>query len=104
MDGFDGGSTGSCPKCGTTFDDEGLVAGSHFCDGCGTLFKSVGGELLDVRDLREGAAGGECAMCQSSLARGVSYLPYENGSNSHAYIACPSCGHENVRYGLGEDD
>ena len=43
-------------------------------------------------------------MCQSSLARGVSYLPYENGSNSHAYIACPSCGHENVRYGLGEDD
>ncbi|MFG3344172.1 hypothetical protein ACGF1Z_03795 [Streptomyces sp. NPDC048018] len=47
--------------------------------------------------------GSSCEVCQSSLSTGTSYLPYEDGSNSHAYISCPSCGHENIRYGFGED-
>lgn len=53
---------------------------------------------------RSSSSSGTCQMCQASLAGGDSYMPYEDGSNSHAYIVCPSCKHENIRYGFGEDD
>lgn len=47
---------------------------------------------------------GECEACQESLSGGDSYMPYEDGNNAHAYIICPHCQHENVRYGMGGDD
>ncbi|WP_225828396.1 hypothetical protein [Streptomyces naphthomycinicus] len=62
------------------------------------------GELTDAMHMSSRSSGGGCAMCQASLARGERYLPYEDGSTPYAYISCPSCGHENIRYGFGEDD
>jgi hypothetical protein len=103
LGGLGGGSAPPCPSCGATLDGGDLVAGSYWCESCRSLFKTVDGELFDVKSLRSGGAG-SCEICQSSLFGGTSYLPYEDGSNSHAYIVCPSCGHENIRYGFGEDD
>ena len=97
-----GSSAESCPKCGSTLDSEHLVPGSYWCQACGSLYRTEGGALADVKDLRE--AAGNCEACRSSLSGGESYLPYEDGSNSDAYVKCPSCGHENIRYGFGEDD
>ncbi|WP_167542509.1 hypothetical protein [Streptomyces himastatinicus] len=38
-------------------------------------------------------------------ALGWNELPlHEEGSNSHAYIVCPSCSQENIQYGFGEED
>lgn len=62
------------------------------------------GELVDSTHRDEGSNGGSCEMCQASLNGGERYLPYENGSSSYAYIECPSCKHENIRYGFGESD
>lgn len=102
--GLGGGSAPPCPSCGATLDGGDLVAGSYWCESCGNLFKTVDGELFDAKSLRRGGGAGSCEICQSSLSGSTSYLPYEAGSNSHACIVCPSCGHENIRYGLGEDD
>lgn len=81
------------------------------CTGCNT---SVGAELIrlhgDDFDAPEnelgyiGSSDDSCENCQASLASGERYLPYEDGSDSHAYIECPSCKHKNIRYGFGEDD
>ncbi len=106
-----GGRSGpSCPDCGEPlWADSGELDGRYEChnDGCmgwGVYFDE-GGVLVDPPNRgKNGGGSGSCEMCQSSLSGGVSYLPYEDGSNSHAYIACPSCSHQNVRYGFGEDD
>jgi hypothetical protein len=45
-----------------------------------------------------------CENCQQSLSGGVLTLPWEDGDNAHAYVTCPHCGHENIKYGLGGDD
>ncbi|MEJ9231935.1 phage terminase large subunit family protein [Peribacillus butanolivorans] len=45
-----------------------------------------------------------CENCQQSLSGGVLTLPWEDGDNSHAYVTCPHCGHENIKYGFGGDD
>lgn len=100
LGGLGGGSAPPCPSCGATLDGEDLVAGSYWCESCGSLFKTVDGELFDAKS----GGADSCEICQSSLTGATSYLPYEDGSNSHAYIVCPSCGHENIRYGFGEDD
>lgn len=99
-----GGSAPPCPSCGATLDGDDLVAGSYWCESCGSLFKTVDEELSDAKSLRSGGGAGSCEICQSSLSGGTSYLPSEDGSNPHAYIVCPSCGHENIRNGFGEDD
>jgi ribosomal protein L37AE/L43A len=104
LGGLGVGSAPPCPSCGATLDAEDHVAGSYWCESCGSLFKTVDGELFDAKSLRSDGGAGSCETCQSSLSGGTSYLPYENGSNPHAYIVCPSCGHENIRYGFGEDD
>ena len=104
LGGLGGRSAPPCPSCGATLDGEDLVPGSYWCERCGSLFKTVDGELFDVKSLRSGGDAVSCEMCQSSLSGGTSYLPHEDGSNSHAYIVCPSCRHENIRYGFGEDD
>lgn len=98
------GPTDTCPMCAGTLDSEEHGDGSYWCASCGVLYKTVGGELVDVKDLREseGHAGGTCEMCQASLSGGDSYLPYEDGSNSLAYMKCPSCGYKNEREGFGE--
>lgn len=88
-----------CPNCGEQFDDEFLVSGSHWCPTCGTLFTEVGDTLYDVKELR--GPDGECESCGASLSGGTAYLPYEDGSNAEAYVACSSCGHHNVRAGFG---
>lgn len=45
-----------------------------------------------------------CENCQQSLADSFLTLPWEDGDNSHAYVTCPYCRHENIKYGFGEDD
>ena len=97
-----GGSTATCPWCDATIhgDDE-----RYECPNCvGGVFFMEDGQLVDSIHRGSRSSGGSCEMCQASLAGGEQSLPYEDGSTSHAYIKCPSCGHENIRYGFGEDD
>lgn len=72
----------------------------------GPFFKADG-LLMDVeqrleRHLRNRGGGAKCESCGSSLAGGTHYLPYEDGSNTLAYVKCPACGHSNDREGFGE--
>ncbi len=106
-----GGSAGRpCPDCGESlWADSGEPEGRYEChnDGCTgwRVYFDEGGVLVDPPNRgKTGGDSGSCEMCQSSLSEAVSYMPYEDGSNSHAYIKCSSCGQENVRYGFGEDD
>jgi hypothetical protein len=104
-----GGSSKSCPWCGTSLidgDTGGWGEGRFECPNCeGGVFFMEDGELVDsmTRAKSKGRAR-SCEMCRSSLSRGEHYLPYENGSNAHAYIICPSCKNKNIQYGFGEDD
>nr|WSW44975.1 hypothetical protein OG296_18545 [Streptomyces sp. NBC_01001] len=106
--GSSGGSAETCPWCSTSLigaDKGGWADGRFECPNCeGGVFFMEDGQLVDSMQRSKSSGGGTCEMCQSSLSGGVSYLPYEDGSNSLAYIKCPSCGHENVRAGFGEDD
>ena len=45
-----------------------------------------------------------CISCGGSLAGAELTLPWEDGDNSHAYVRCPHCGFENIKYGYGDDD
>ena len=45
-----------------------------------------------------------CISCGQSLKGGTLTLPWEDGNNSNAYVTCPHCGYENIKYGYGEDD
>ena len=45
----------------------------------------------------------ECENCHNTLTGSLT-LPWEDGSNSHAYVTCGRCGHDNTVYGYGEDD
>ncbi len=99
-----GGGPGrpSCPTCGGALDPEGLIEGSYWCESCGTVFVDQINELVDLKELRP--SGRTCTWCEASLDDGDHYLPYEDGSNSHAYIICPSCKGQNTQHGFGEDD
>ena len=45
-----------------------------------------------------------CEICGQSLQWGELTLPWEDGDNKYAYVRCPYCGYENIKYGYGEDD
>lgn len=99
----------ACPDCGEVlWADSDELAGRYEChnEGCFgfRVYFDVDGVLLDPPTRAKNRGGGTCQWCQSSLSGGASYLPYEDGSNSHAYIVCPSCKQENIRYGFGEED
>ncbi len=101
------GSDPSCPRCGSTLDGEEMIEGSYWCESCPGLVITDGDELAYVRPddprIQPQEDRDPCISCQASLSGGTSYMPYEDGSNSHAYIVCPSCGTENIREGFGED-
>ncbi|WNV82203.1 hypothetical protein [Umezawaea sp. Da 62-37] len=60
--------------------------------------------LIDPSTRSKSSGGRTCQWCESALSGGTSYLPYEDGGNSDAYIVCPSCKQKNIQYGFGEDD
>lgn len=100
------GSARSCPDCGKDlWADSGELSGRYEChnDSCYgyRVYFDEGGVLVDPPNR---GGGRTCQWCQSALAGGTSYLPYEDGSNAYAYIVCPSCKQENTQYGFGEDD
>ncbi|GAA2513199.1 hypothetical protein GCM10010406_56110 [Streptomyces thermolineatus] len=104
-----GGSGRACPDCGKVlWADSGELTGRYEChnDNCFgfRVYFDVDGMLLDPPTRAKNHGGGTCQWCQSSLSGGASYLPYEDGGNSHAYIVCPSCKQENIRDGFGADD
>ncbi|WP_086825720.1 hypothetical protein [Streptomyces sp. NRRL B-24572] len=106
--GANGGSPERpCPDCGKLLQADPEWGEGRYecrnddCYGWGVYFDE-GGVLVDPRS--RGKSSGSCGACQSSLSGGDSYLPYESGGNSYAYIKCPSCGYENIRDGFGEDD
>lgn len=45
-----------------------------------------------------------CESCGQSLEGGDLTLPWEDGDNAYAYVTCPHCGYDNIKYGYGEDD
>lgn len=95
-----------CPFCG------GMVRGdapdAHFwfiCKPCGARYCLVDGELISPAEWgRRKRNDRPCSMCGSSLSGGELTLPWEDGNNAHAYVRCPTCGYNNIRYGFGEDD
>jgi hypothetical protein len=97
--GGGGDSLDNCPYCGRPLSGFG-------CLSCDVEFVMEGGKLVERGLSSRGSSdnSGSCEMCQASLHGADRYLPYEDGSNSRAYIKCSSCGHENNRYGFGEDD
>jgi hypothetical protein len=99
-----GSSEPDCPICHTALKSDGTYGRGYACPNCadGTVYRVEDGNLNGYRS----SGGGErtCERCQSSLSRGDHYLPYEDGSNSHAYIICPVCKHKNIQHGFGEDD
>ena len=104
----DGGAEQICPWCDTPLiggAEGGWGEGRFECPDCtGGVFFIEDGVLVDSMHRGGGGGGRRSESCDSSLSGGQRYLPYENGSNSNAYIKCPSCGHENVRYGFGDDN
>ena len=96
-----GGSTENCPWCGAALigaKDGGWVEGRYECPTCeGGVFFKEDGKLVDSMHRGSGDRSDSCDWCESSLSGGISYLPYEDGSNSDAYIICPSCRQKNYR-------
>lgn len=98
--GGSGRSLDNCPYCDAPLSGFG-------CPSCKVEFVMENGKLVEQMLSSRGSSSSDstsCEMCQSSLSGGESYLPYEDGSNANAYIICPSCKHENIRYGFGGDD
>jgi hypothetical protein len=62
------------------------------------------GEIISNFEIWHGRKGGTCESCRQSLDRGVFSLPWEDGDNPNAYVKCPNCGHDNIKYGYGGDD
>lgn len=95
----------SCPSCGATLESDGTYGRGLSCPSCadGVVYRVESGSL-NAYGPSTSSGDNDCESCQASLSGGVRYLPYEDGSNSTAYIVCPSCGHHNDRYGFGEDD
>jgi DNA-directed RNA polymerase subunit RPC12/RpoP len=101
-----GGQTVECPECGKPMKEVPGEAGRFECRdfSCPSPpYYLEDGELVDVqtrnRALYSGGSGGygDCAFCRNSFAGGISYSPYEDGSNEDAYIICPSCGEKNYQ-------
>lgn len=46
---------------------------------------------------------GKCEECSKSLKGSVFVAPWEEGSNANGFVRCKYCGHENIKYGCGED-
>lgn len=96
--------TANCPWCGKTMQSDDNEGERFECPTCvGGVFFMEDGVLVDSMSRHRGNSG-NCEVCQGSLRNGESFLPWENGNNPNAYVRCPSCGHENIRYGFGEDD
>lgn len=101
--GGSGGVTATCLTCGATMKSDDGNDDRFECPNCRGVFFVENGELIDPWNRPTGSAG-KCEICQSSLKGGDGSLPWEDGNNANAYIRCSSCGHENIRYGFGEDD
>lgn len=109
---FGGGTSGGsviCPECGSPMYESGEDRYECSNSNCNSPVSfRVNGEIVDASTLsyrrRASAPAPRCVSCQESIEHGINYLPWEDGSNSHAYIICPYCGFENIQYGFGEDD
>ena len=97
-----GNSARPCPECGKYMqaDPDEFVGSRWECrnDSCpewGTTYFDTDGVLVvAVRSVKPGDRR-FCVWCQEPLSRAEAFLPWEDGSNSHAYITCPSCKQEN---------
>ena len=45
-----------------------------------------------------------CPYCGGSLRGANLHLPWADGDNPNAYVICPHCHEEVIKYGFGEDD
>ncbi|GAA0397873.1 hypothetical protein GCM10009530_56940 [Microbispora corallina] len=109
LSSIDGDSGRSCPDCGKTCgppqESFRAVTNATTTVALGwRVYFDEGGMVVDPPNRGKSGGGRTCRWCQSALSGGTIYLPYEDGSNSHAYIVCPSCKQENIQYGFGEDD
>ena len=68
------------------------------------IFKKSKNEKADAFSTDRSEKGGFCENCSRSTANGTLTLPWEDGDNPSAYVTCPYCGHENIKYGFGADD
>lgn len=90
----------TCPRCGATMRGD----GQRFeCPNCSVLFKK-GDSFVSPWDDDYDSCSSECESCGQSLAGASLTLPWEDGDNPYAYVTCPHCGYENIKYGYGEDD
>ena len=103
---FGVGDAEKCPVCGSVLHKDN--PSDYKCPKCNICFhKDHGvGELMTAEELdrRIDQRAGTCENCQQSLRFGDFVHPWEQGNNSNAYVTCPHCGHENIKYGYGEDE
>jgi predicted RNA-binding Zn-ribbon protein involved in translation (DUF1610 family) len=97
------GAEPECPRCSATLESDGTYGRGFTCPNCndGTVYRIEGGVLNGYSDEPGTSSERLCPFCESSLSGGDSYLPWEDGSNSHAYIICPSCKQKVTLDGFG---
>ncbi|MBO3091673.1 Sec23/Sec24 zinc finger-containing protein [Schleiferilactobacillus harbinensis] len=96
-----------CDRCGAYLNTQAGFTDSKYiwqCTECGFKNSISKSNIVYLDDSDSGTGEGSCENCGQSLAGGSHYLPWEDGSNEHAYIVCPYCGTKNVVYGFGGDD
>lgn len=104
---FGGGYSGesvTCSKCGSLMNESGedrYECSNPICDN--VSFRE-NGVIVDAFSPRRLGGGGTCESCGQSLSGSDLSLPWEDGDNAEAYVTCKYCGHENIKYGYGEDD
>ena len=91
-----------CPACGRDLWFDRDFGNRYECrnESClgGGVYFDQGGALVDPHDPARRSSPGEgrdCVWCQESLSRGDDYAPYEDASDQHGYIICPSCQRKN---------
>lgn len=101
-----------CPECGSALipDDGGpdVITGrqrfecsNSACNDPVSFGESGGPPVSPFA--RTATSADPCESCQQPISRGDLTLPWEDGDNPNAYVTCPYCQHENIKYGYGED-
>ena len=109
----DRGSDETCPECGSPLRDDGgpddrgterfeCTSGIGECAEP-VWFRENGGPLITPWARRASGSATPCESCQQDLSGSEFTAPWEDGSNSNAFVTCRHCRHKNVQWGWGGD-
>lgn len=88
-----GGSTETCPQCGSKMSGDGERFECPTCTNGGVYFMEDG-VLVDSMSRGRGKAG-SCINCGQSLSGAEYTSAWEDGDNSEPYVTCRHCQAQN---------